>query len=147
AKERQEYLGGFEVVRKEYSYAQIWTFDVAEAMKAPLAGTQRTKGKDYTVGSFSWSPDGARIAFSATVNPDLIQGGTSDLYLLSLADNTVKKLVEQPGPDSNPQWSPDGKLIVFSSAMGNTKFFHSNSKLAIVPADGGAPRSITDAFD
>jgi dipeptidyl aminopeptidase/acylaminoacyl peptidase len=147
AKERQDYLGGFEVVRKEYNYSQLWTFDLAEAMKAPVAGTQRTKGKAYSVSSFSWSPDGAKIAFSATVNPDLIQGGTSDVYLLSLADNSVKKLVDQPGPDDNPQWSPDGKLIVFSSAMGNTKFFHSNSKLAIVSVDGGAPRSITDAFD
>jgi dipeptidyl aminopeptidase/acylaminoacyl peptidase len=31
--------------------------------------------------------------------------------------------------------------------MGNPKFFHANSKLAVVPVDGGAPRSITDAFD
>src|SRR5262249_45088249 len=37
--------------------------------------------------------------------------------------------------------------IVFSSAMGNPKFFHANSRLAIVSADGGTPRSITDAFD
>src|SRR5215470_2740999 len=147
AKERKDYLGDFEVVRKEYSYSHIWTFDVAEALKEPVAGTQRTKGKDFSVGSFSWSPDGKLIAFSATINPDLIQGGTSDVYLLNLADNSVKKLVAQPGPDNNPQWSPDGKRIVFSSAMGNPKFFHANSKLAVVSVEGGAPRSITDAFD
>ncbi|MDQ3011750.1 MAG: S9 family peptidase [Acidobacteriota bacterium] len=151
AKERQEHLGGFEVVRKEYNHSHLWTFDVEEALKAPVAGTQRTKGKEFTVGSFSWSPDGKLIAFSATANPDLIQGGTSDIHLLTLAtDNTgnsVKKLVNQPGPDSNPNFSPDGKWIVFSSAMGNPKFFHANSRLAIVSVDGGAPRSITDAFD
>src|SRR5499426_2470584 len=147
AKERKDHLGDFEVVRKEYNHSHIWTLDVAEALKEPVAGTQRTKGKDFNVGSFSWSPDGKTIAFSATVNPDLIQGGTSDVYLLNLADNSVKKLVAQPGPDNNPRWSPDGKRIVFSSAMGNPKFFHANSKLAVVPVDGGAPRSITDAFD
>ncbi|HMX28732.1 MAG TPA: DPP IV N-terminal domain-containing protein, partial [Blastocatellia bacterium] len=124
AKARQDYLGGFEVVRREYTHSHLWTFDVAEALKAPAAGTQRTKGKDFTVGGASWSPDGKWIAFSATVNPDLIQGGTSDIYLLSVADNSIKKLVSQPGPDSNPNWSPDGKWIVFSSAMGNPKFFH-----------------------
>src|SRR6266511_95578 len=134
-------------VRKEYNYSHIWTFDVAEALKEPVTGTQRTKGKDFSVGSFSWSPDGKTIAFSATINPDLIQGGTSDVYLLNLADNSVKKLVAQPGNDNNPRWSPDGKRIVFSSAMGAPKFFHANSKLAVVPVDGGAPRSITDAFD
>jgi len=147
AKERQEYLGGFEVVRKEYNHSHLWTFDVEEALKAPVAGTQRTKGKEFTVGSFSWSPDGKLIAFSATVNPDLIQGGTSDIYLLALADNSVKKLVTQPGPDNNPNFSPDGKWIVFSSAMGNPKFFYTNNRLAIVSVDGGTPRSITDGFD
>ncbi len=38
-------------------------------------------------------------------------------------------------------------MLVFSSAMGNPKHFHANSRLAVVPADGGKPRSITDAFD
>jgi len=55
--------------------------------------------------------------------------------------------VSQPGPDTNPLWSPDGKEIVFSSAMGETTFFASNSRLAIVSSDGGKPRSITDNFD
>jgi dipeptidyl aminopeptidase/acylaminoacyl peptidase len=147
AKERQDYLGGFEVVRKEYNYTHLFTFDVAEALKAPVAGTQRTKGKDFTVGGFNWSPDGSKIAFSATINSDLINSGTSDVYLLTLSDNSVKKLVAQAGPDGGPAFSPDGKWIVFNSAMGNPKFFHSNSRLALVSVDGGTPRSLTDGFD
>ncbi|MBP1635248.1 MAG: ptpA 5 [Acidobacteria bacterium] len=146
-KARRDELGDFEVVRKEYAYQQLWTLDVAEAMKAPVAGTQRTKKRDFSIGSFSWSPDGARIAFSATLNPDLIQGGTADIYVLDLAGDTVRRLVDQPGPDDDPRWSPDGRTIVFSSAMGNPKYYHANSRLAVVPADGGKPRSITDAFD
>src|SRR6185369_15715760 len=46
-----------------------------------------------------------------------------------------------------PRFSPDGKQIVFSSAMGNKLFFASNSRLAVVGVDGGTPRSITDGFD
>jgi dipeptidyl aminopeptidase/acylaminoacyl peptidase len=147
SKDRKELLGDYEVVRKEYTHTHLWTFDVAEALKTPQPGRQRTKGKDYTVGSFSWSPDGRKIAFSATVNPDLIQGGTADIYLLDLADDTVKKIVAQPGPDGSPQWSPDGKQILFSSAMGRPKYFADNSRLALVSADGGLIRSLTDAFD
>jgi dipeptidyl aminopeptidase/acylaminoacyl peptidase len=146
-KARKDYMGDFEVVRKEYAHQHLRTLDVAEAMAAPVAGTERTKGKDFTVSSFSWSPDNARIAFSATVNPDLIQNGTSDVYVLTLAGNTIKKVVDLPGPDGGPRWSPDGRTLVFSSAMGNPKFFHSNGRLAVVPAEGGTPRSITDAFD
>ncbi|MEO5858283.1 MAG: S9 family peptidase, partial [Pyrinomonadaceae bacterium] len=74
AKERTDYLGGFEVTRKEYTFTQIWTLEVAKALTEPIAGTQRTKAKDYTVGSFEWSPDGTQITFSATVNSDLING-------------------------------------------------------------------------
>jgi len=146
-KDRKEYLGDYDVVREGYSYIQLWTLNVAEAMNAPAAGKQRTKKKDFSVDSFSWSPDGTTIVFSATLNPDLIQGVTSDIYLLRLSDDSVKRIVDLPGPDTGPRFSPDGKQIVFSSAMGNKVFFASNSRLAVVPVDGGAPRSITDSFD
>ena len=147
AKERKDYLGEFEVVRKEYNFSHIFTIEVAAALKEPVIGTQRTKGKDFSVGSASWSPDGKQIAFGATINSDLINGGTSDIYVLTLADNSVKKIVSQPGPDNAPRWSPDGKQIVFSSAMGNPKYFYANTRLAIVDAAGGTPISITDDFD
>jgi dipeptidyl aminopeptidase/acylaminoacyl peptidase len=146
-KARRDYLGDFEVVRREYGFQHLRTFEVAAATASPSAGTERTKGRDYSVSSFAWSPDSRRIAFSATVNPDLVQNGTADIYVLDVATGAVKKVVDLPGPDSGPRWSPDGRSLVFSSAMGSPKFFYSNSRLAVVPADGGKPRSITDAFD
>jgi dipeptidyl aminopeptidase/acylaminoacyl peptidase len=146
-KDRKEYYGDYEVVRGGYSYVHLWTLDVAEAMKSPVAGKQRTKKTDFSVGPFSWSPDGSSIVFSATINPDLVQGTTGDLYLLKLSDDSVKKIVDLPGPDTNPRFSPDGKQIVFSSVMGEKLYFASNARLAIVGVDGGKPRSITDNFD
>lgn len=147
SKARKDHLGDFEVVRGEYNYTHLFTLDVAEALNGPVAGKQRTKGEEFTVGGFSWSPGGDQIAFSATRNSDLINGHTSDIYVLRLASDAVTKIVSLPGPDNSPQWSPDGKRIVFSSAMGNPKFYHANSNLAVVDAEGGTPRSITDSFD
>jgi len=147
SKDRKDYYGDYEVVRKEYRHTHLWTMDVAEALKTPQPGKRRTSGKDYTVGGFYWSPDGMKIAFDAAVNPDLINDGTSDIYILDLAGDSVKKIVSQPGPDSSPYWSPDGHSIVFSSAMGKTDYFVRNGRLAVVPAEGGAVRSLTDAFD
>jgi dipeptidyl aminopeptidase/acylaminoacyl peptidase len=147
AKDRRDGYADFEVIRREYTHSHLWTVDVAQALTAPVAGQQRTKGKDFSIGGFSWSPDNTTIAFSATVNPDLIQGGTSDVYLLTLAGDRVRKIVSTPGPDNGPQWSPDGKQIVFSSAMGRDRYFALNSRLAVVSVDGGSPRSITDGFD
>jgi hypothetical protein len=80
------------VVRRDYTHAHLWTLDVNEALNGPVVGKQRTKNKDFSVDSFSWSRDGARIAFSATVNPDLIQGVTSDVYLINLTNDAVTKL-------------------------------------------------------
>jgi Tol biopolymer transport system component len=77
-KDRKDYYGDYDVVREGYSYVHLWTLDVAEAMKSPIASRQRTKKTDFSVDSFSWSPDGSSIVFSATVNPDLIQGTTAD---------------------------------------------------------------------
>jgi dipeptidyl aminopeptidase/acylaminoacyl peptidase len=147
SKDRKDYYGDYDVVRREYTHSHVWTVDVAEALGAPQAGRRRTSGKAFTVGGFDWSPDGTKIAFGAALNPDLINGGTSDLYVLDLAGDKVRKVVDQPGPDSSPLWSPDGRSILFSTAGGKRDYFARNIGLALVPVDGGAIRPLTGAFD
>jgi dipeptidyl aminopeptidase/acylaminoacyl peptidase len=146
-KDRKEHMGDFDVVRREYSHAHVFTLDLADALKEPVAGKQRTKGRDFHVRQLAWSPDGKRLALGTTKNPDLIQGGTADIAVLDLDTDALRPLVTTPGPDTSPRWSPDGREIAFSSAMGRKDWYHSNSRLAVVSADGGAARSITDAFD
>jgi dipeptidyl aminopeptidase/acylaminoacyl peptidase len=146
-KERKDHLGDYEVVRQDYAFRQLFTLDVEEALRGAVAGRPRTKGTERSVGGFSWSPDGTRIAFSATLNPDLAQGGTADIYVLTLADDSVTRIVSQPGPDSGPQWSPDGRQIVFHSSMGRPRYYAANSRLAVVPAAGGTPQALTEGFD
>ncbi|MCJ7486952.1 MAG: S9 family peptidase [Candidatus Aminicenantes bacterium] len=147
SKDRKDYYGDYEVIRREYTHTHLWTVDVAEALSAPRTGQRRTSGKAFTVGGFDWSPDGTKISFSAALNPDLINGGTSDIYVLDLAGDTVKRIVAQPGPDSSPLWSPDGRSILFSTAGGKRDYFARNIGLALVPADGGPIRPLTGAFD
>jgi dipeptidyl aminopeptidase/acylaminoacyl peptidase len=146
-KDRKERLGDYAVGRREYSFVHLYTLDVAAATKAPVAGTAHTSGHDYSVGDFDWSPDGARLAFSATVNPDLVQGGTSDVYVLDLKTDKATRIVSQAGPDQSPLWSPDGTRIAFQSAMGRPDFFHANSRIAVVAATGGSVTSLSDGFD
>ncbi len=146
-KDRKERFGDFAVVRSDYAHAHVWTVALAEALTKPSPGVQRTSGRDFHVGQFAWSPDGTRVAFSATVNPDLVQGATSDIYILTLASGDVGKVVSLAGPDTNPRWSPDGANLAFQSAMGRRDFYHANSVIAVVSAAGGTPRSVTDTFD
>jgi dipeptidyl aminopeptidase/acylaminoacyl peptidase len=108
---------------------------------------QVTKGNDFTVGSFSWSPNGKQIAFSAQLDPDLGSDKTSDIYVLNLADSASRKVVVTKGPDSHPIWSPDGKQIAYETSNGRDFFYYSNSYIAVVSTDGGSPRILTEAFD
>jgi dipeptidyl aminopeptidase/acylaminoacyl peptidase len=144
---RKDHMGGFEVVRREYAQHHLWSVDVPETWREATEGEQLTTGKDLNVIGHSWAPDGKKIAFSATVNPDLVNTGTADLYVLDLGDKSTKKIVSQPGPDSDPHWSPDGTQIVFSTVMGRKHYYPLNNELALVPASGGTPQVITDDFD
>ena len=144
---RRSTLGDWEVVRRDYQHSHIFTIDVAAALKDSATATQLTRGTQYTVNGFSWSPDGKRIAFSATINPDLINGGTSDIYVVDLDAKTTKKIVAQSGPDGTPVWSPDGRQLAFGTKMSREPYFITNNRIAIVSADGGTPRSLTDSFD
>ena len=146
-KDRKEHVGDYFVVRKEYKYSHIWLFDVAEALEKPQRGSQITKGHDYSVGSFSWSRDGTRIAFSATVDPDRIRFHTADIFVYNLEDSSVNKIVSMAGPDWGPRWSPDDSQILFASYFGKELFYGLNSNLALVSATGGTPKSLTDQFD
>ncbi len=102
-------------------------------------------GCDLT--SFSWSPNRSKIAFAATIDPDLIHGGTADVYVVTLGDNSVDKIVSQPGPDSGSRWSPDDKQILFSTQMGRERYSAFNNELAVVPAEGGETRTLSEDFD
>jgi len=70
-----------------------------------------------------------------------------DIFEANPDGSALKRLTDAKGYDAEGSYSPDGKQIVFSSAMGDKLYFASNSKLAVVSVDGGKPRSITDSFD
>jgi dipeptidyl aminopeptidase/acylaminoacyl peptidase len=147
-KDRKEKYGEYFVVHADYQMTHLWTIELGDGMGgAPSEPKRLTGGSAFSVGGFSWSPDGSRIAFSAQRDPDLISSETEDLYVVDVKDGAVKKIVSTPGPDSNPKWSPDGKRIAFETSAGSKYYYYTNARIAVVPAEGGTPQILTEAFD
>ena len=140
-KDREKKYGEYQVVEQEYRMTHLFVIDVA------TKATRTLTSGPFTVGAFQWSPDGRSIAFDHRANPSPASSGTADISIVSVADASVRKLVTQDGPDSNPTWSPDGSHIAFQTAMANPDYYYTDSRIAIVPAAGGTPQVLTAAFD
>jgi dipeptidyl aminopeptidase/acylaminoacyl peptidase len=151
-KDRKETFGDYHVIHADYAMVHLWLTElprtdaagVAEAIGEPKL---LTPGEAFSVGEFSWSPDGGRIAFSAQRDPDLISSFSSDIYTVTLKDDVVKKIISTDGPDNGPKWSPDGKQVAFVTANASQNFFYTNRRIAVVDANGGTPRVLTLGFD
>lgn len=81
----------------------IWISDPGGARN--LTGTAHLDERAPT-----WSPDGARIAYSAG-NPD---GGPRNIWVVGANGGTPWPLTTSEGWFDDPDWSPDGGLIAFS---------------------------------
>lgn len=135
SKDRKEKYSEFDVYEKDFGLDQLWLVDVAAAVKSqqPAKPKALTNDEKLGVDSFSWSPDGTKIAFTGLKNSLLAFRGETDIYLLDLgAGNSVKRIVALDGPDRDPMFSPDGKQIVFATALADPHYYYINTKFAVV---------------
>lgn len=152
-KDRKESFGDYHVLHADYETVHLWLVDLpktdAAGRTAPPADPKLlTAGDSFSVsGDFSFSPDGKRIAFGAQRDPDLISAFSADIYTVEVAGGAVKKIVDTPGPDRNPHWSPDGTQIAYVTSNASKFFFYTNARIAIVGSEGGAPHVVTSTFD
>ncbi len=55
------------------------------------------------------SPDGTRLAY------DLVDAAGGDIWIRDLARGVSSRFTYEAGQDNNPEWSPDGRRIIFTS--------------------------------
>lgn len=83
-----------------------------------LAAEAVRVGPGPGIGSYDWSPDGNWLAYSKR-DPT----STFDLWIVPSVGGTPINVTRYPGFNSSPQWSRDGKQILFLSNRGGPPGF------------------------
>ena len=74
---------------------------------------------------------------SSQLTGQIVYSNENDLYVLDLADSSVKRLTNDPEWDFDAAWSPDGTQIVFRSHRDG------NEEIYVMNADGSNMRNLS----
>ncbi len=113
-----------------FAYAgDIWTVSRNGGKALRLTATPGVETDPY------FSPDGSKIAFTATV------GGNTDVYVVPTSGGDPKRLTYSPAEDHVRGWTPDGQRVLFSSVRGDAPL-ESHWRLWTISINGGMPEPL-----
>ena len=95
-----------------------------------------------------WSPDGKKIIFTShSVTDDQTNSATAEIYIIDAnGEGKPRRLTNNTEEERAPDWSPDGKLIVYSCRKGDIvegRLF-GTFELCVMNADGSGQKRITN---
>jgi TolB protein len=109
--------------------------ELLQVMNADGSGQRKLARLSNSDPSFSWSPDGRRIAFVSK------RDGNDEVYVVGVDGRGMRNLTRNPARDGHPQWSADGRKIGFVSNRGG------NRDIYVMNADGSGQRNLTRDID
>jgi Tol biopolymer transport system component len=114
---------------------QDWAIDKVNANKTSCTTgkaeceLRHVQGEQYR-GGLSWSKQGTfAVAFNTT--------GKNDVYTMFADGGSVRNLTNDKADDGSPAWSPDGKLIAFTSTRDG------RPQIYVMNADGSGVRRVS----
>jgi dipeptidyl aminopeptidase/acylaminoacyl peptidase/CubicO group peptidase (beta-lactamase class C family) len=108
--------------------------------------TRQVTSGDWHAGDPSWSPDSAKLAFSAMTAPDADLNFRAPVYLLDVTeDHANPELVGfQDGLGGPAVWTVDGSALLVVGAVGGPG---GHAGLWRVPLDGGEKVNLAESLD
>ncbi len=104
----------------------IYLVDVATGQKTPAV----TEGNLNVSPSFS--PDGKRIVFARSIG-----SGNTEIFICNRDGSNLRQLTHSSGIDTNPEWSPSGQRIAFTSSRTGTP------QIYLMDSEGANLRRVT----
>ncbi len=162
-KQQEEKYGRFTIDDEEYSLNQLWTINFApnrliemplpeqmqdSTFKAARAAQLLLDSVDFNINDFKWSPNGQQIAIEHQPNPLINSFFQADISIYDIPSATIKPLVSNPSYDGLVDWSPDGKSILYQTALDNkTANYYLNGKIFRIDLDGTNNKQLAADFD
>lgn len=95
---------------------------------------------------YAFSPDSKEMVFTRNMDPVVAISTNNDLFTVPVAGGPVKKITENPGNDSQPLYSPDGKYIAYRK-MERAGFEADRNQLMLYERATGKHISLTEKVD
>lgn len=131
------------VVDTEFKNNHLYTV----AIERDTFPVQRLTSGDFHITAFDWAPDSRNLAFSHAPDPRLNTTFTeADISIIPADSGSVRSLVQRPGVDTDPLYSPDGQTIAFTSHGGRPEAV-GLSDVYVVPASGGTLKALEQTPD
>jgi dipeptidyl aminopeptidase/acylaminoacyl peptidase len=124
-----------------------------------VVGVEGGAAKDLTPGNldvppfslggpddYAISPDSSEVCYAMNSGPILAVSTNSDLFSVAIGGGESKKLTTNPGGDSSPAYSPDGKYIAYRSQE-RSGYESDRWRLMLLDAAGGKSTSLTETLD
>ena len=130
------------LVDQNFKYSHIY-------LKSFLAKKDTSKASRITDGTyhitdFNWNPNNKTIVFSHSIEPTInSQFVSGDISVVNIKTKTVKDIVTWEGKDENPIFTPNGKLIVFTSDGEKIKAIGLSDAYQI-SSNGGKPKKLAE---